>query len=84
MSEAEPEKKSVIVHFAKDEFETTEIVALLEESGIRTAAERECNSALDDITADMKGCYARIFILESDLERAQELIAEFQAEGSEQ
>jgi len=32
----------------------------------------------------MKGYYARIFILESDLERAQELIAEFQAEGSEQ
>ncbi|GAH67130.1 unnamed protein product [marine sediment metagenome] len=83
MSEAKAEKKSVVVHFAKSELEAVEIVALLEECGIRAAIESEWNPALDGVTANMKGYYARIFVLESDLERAEELIAEFQAEGTE-
>jgi len=84
MNTPDPEGISVVAHFAKDEFEAVDILALLEQRGIRAAVEREWNPAFDSVTADMKGYYARIVVLEPQLEHAQEIIAEYEAEGSQQ
>ena len=84
MNQPEADEKSVVAHFAGDEFDTTEMVALLEHNGIKVAVEREWDTAFDGIMSKMKGYYARILVLESSLERAQELIAEFKAEGNKE
>ena len=74
----------VEVYQAPSELSSVMVKAMLEEAGIAAWERVERTWAYDGIDLSMKGIYSRLFVFQSQAEKAQELIDRYLSEMDEE